>query len=112
MSRYIDIDEVSKYPIRRNHYDKVNGSLDFVNGIESVIEYIENIPTADVRENIKGKWTEIQTAFEKYKPAGCFSFELKKYTRKKYRCSNCGKTKQYKENFCPNCGADMREVKE
>lgn len=59
MSRYIDADEVNKYPIRRNHYDKVNGSLDFVNGIESVIEYIENIPTADVRENKKGKWRTV-----------------------------------------------------
>ena len=26
-----------------------------------------------------------------------------------YRCSECGEFNGYNDNFCPNCGADMRE---
>lgn len=26
-----------------------------------------------------------------------------------YRCSECGKTNESKDNFCWNCGSDMRE---
>ena len=27
-----------------------------------------------------------------------------------FQCNMCGTTKKYTHNFCPNCGADMREV--
>ena len=30
----------------------------------------------------------------------------------RYRCSNCHKTKSCKSDFCPNCGADMRNNEE
>lgn len=29
---------------------------------------------------------------------------------REYRCSECGDTMLGEANFCPNCGADMREV--
>lgn len=29
-----------------------------------------------------------------------------------YKCSECGEIDTYTDNFCPNCGADMREVEE
>lgn len=29
-----------------------------------------------------------------------------------YRCSECGVHVDYKENYCPNCGAKMDEVEE
>ena len=109
MSRYIDADKLCYYiQMERNPYGKP--TIPYKSGVK-VLRIIERQFNANVRENIKGNWIEIKTAFEKYKPAGCFSFELKKYTRKKYKCSNCDKTKQYKENFCPSCGADMREAK-
>lgn len=28
---------------------------------------------------------------------------------KVYTCSNCGRKQDWKNNFCPNCGADMRK---
>jgi rRNA maturation endonuclease Nob1 len=46
------------------------------------------------QEIIKGEWLEIENSL------------------KKYKCSICGKEKQYKDNFCPNCGADMRRKEE
>ena len=39
--------DVLKYPIRLDHYDEVNGSRVFVYGVESVIEYVESLPSAD-----------------------------------------------------------------
>ncbi len=45
--RLIDADELNKFPIRLDHYDKEHGSEAFVFGIESVLEYAEYLPTVD-----------------------------------------------------------------
>ena len=42
--------DVLKYPIRLDHYDEVNGSREFVYGVESVIEYVEALPSADAEQ--------------------------------------------------------------
>ena len=47
MARLIDADELNKFPIRLDHYDKQHGSKAFVFGIESVLEYAEYLPTVD-----------------------------------------------------------------
>lgn len=51
----------------------------------------------DVRENVRGKWDM------KPDPYGFFD--------KISVCSECGMMTKMREtyNFCPNCGADMRE---
>lgn len=36
-----------QFPIRRDHYDRKNGNKHFINGIESVLEYAENLPAVD-----------------------------------------------------------------
>lgn len=107
MNRYIDADKL-KETLASYHPFTTKQELKF----GKIIKIINEESTADVRENIKGEWIEIETSFEKYKPKDCFSLELKKYIRKKYKCSICGKEKQYKDNFCPECGADMRQVKQ
>lgn len=61
--------------------------------VTEIYGMIINQPTADVRENVRGKWI--------------FPYEDKKYKR----CSVCRKTFYSipaTSNFCPNCGADMR----
>ena len=51
------------------------------------------LPAADVRPVVRGKWTRGDMP-----------------TYGGYKCSACGgNTVHYKANFCPNCGADMRE---
>lgn len=55
---------------------------------------IESIPAADVRPVVRATW-------RRYSP----------FTDT-YECSNCGEQvidEQFRTNFCPNCGADMRE---
>lgn len=47
MGRLINLDELLKFPIRINHYDKEHGNEHFVIGIETVLEYAENLPVVD-----------------------------------------------------------------
>lgn len=41
MPRYIDADKILKFPIRADHCDKENADPHFINGIETVMEYVE-----------------------------------------------------------------------
>lgn len=81
-----------QFPIRRDHYDRKNGNKHFINGIESVLEYAENLPAADVAPVVHGRWNNM----DGYK------------TRKV--CSECGwDVPEYGKfySYCPNCWAKM-----
>lgn len=54
---------------------------------------IESIPAADVRPVVRGKWIDHQEGRWIYA-----------------KCSECGTLHDVKSNFCPNCGADMRNA--
>ena len=58
---------------------------------------LENLPAADVRPVVRGKWSTVYDDFMK-----------SHYDT----CSCCGKEYFGANgfNFCPNCGADMREA--
>lgn len=45
--RLIDLDELMKFPLRIDNYDKENGNEVFMLGIESVLDYAEELPTVD-----------------------------------------------------------------
>lgn len=62
---------------------------------QRVLEYVEKIPTADVRLVLKGKWGTNSVG----KPI-CLICGGEKL------CNHGGKYKT--SNFCPHCGADMR----
>ena len=62
--------------------------------IKRAAKIVANFPAADVRTVARGKWIYDHWC--------------------EFKCSNCGawsKSEPYRgrENFCPNCGADMRE---
>ena len=63
-----------------------------------VRDFIIGAPTADVRENVRGKWLR--------------KFESHRWVNN--TCSNCGWAKivdihvSLDYNYCPYCGADMR----
>ena len=73
---------------------------DIHRGIGTVQDLINEMPAADVVEVKYGHW-ELQEADELW--LDC-----------EWICSECkGRNDSYnKTNFCPNCGADMRERKE
>ena len=59
-------------------------------------ERLLNLEAADVRPVVRGKWVQGDMP-----------------TYGGYKCSVCGaNTVLYKANFCPNCGADMRELED
>ena len=55
MTKYVKMDDIMQFPIRRDHYDRENGDPHFINGVESVMEYIETLPTIDAVPVIRCK---------------------------------------------------------
>lgn len=64
---------------------------------DTILDLIDSIPTVDAVPVVHGRWVESQGGF----------WEVSK-------CSNCGEKYPTVGNarFCPNCGADMRELPE
>ena len=48
MTEYINKEEILKSLIRTHHYDRERGNAHYIRGVESAMEYIENIPPNDV----------------------------------------------------------------
>ncbi len=106
MAEYIERETLMKFPIRRDHCDKEHANEHFINGIETVMEYAENLPAADVEPVRHGRW-------EGYTHSRYCGMD--EYGDPVYRdgvvfyCSNpkCMRKTVVKENYCPNCGAKM-----
>lgn len=96
MAEYIERGALMQFPIRRDHYDRKNGNKHFINGIESVLEYAENLPAADVAPVVHGRW-EFLGPNRLIKECMCGT------------CSMCKVRSKYIVNtmLCPNCGAKM-----
>ena len=74
---------------------------------EDTMHCIDNLPAADVAPVRHGEWIEYETSSY----AGTDDFGEPKWVPKKFfRCSICRKGTAVRSHFCPNCGADMREV--
>ena len=89
MARYIDADAIhEKYDeyANFNYGGRGNGKT-----LARFLTWIDEQPTADVRENVKGEWIELRNGVK--------------------RCSVCGFTSNHllTDNFCPNCGAEMSQ---
>lgn len=112
--RLIDLDELLKFPIRLDHYDKENDNEHFVYGVETVLEYAENLPVVEAEPVRNGRWIE--------KPP--YSDETVKGLEFQIVCSRCDEQNSsitfdensvpiaktfYRTKFCPNCGAHMRK---
>jgi hypothetical protein len=48
MAEYLGRESIKKFPIRKDRCDKEHANEHFIFGIESVLEYVENLPAADV----------------------------------------------------------------
>lgn len=59
MAEYIKREAIMKFPIRKDHCDKKHANEHFIFGIESVLEYVENLPAADVAPVVHGRWEYI-----------------------------------------------------
>lgn len=95
MAEYIERGALMQFPIRRDHYDRKNGNKHFINGIESVLEYAENLPAADVAPVVHGKDLAQPSLFH-CSVCGCMDSDT-------YTCD----VREYR--FCPACGAKIDE---
>ena len=77
-------------------YENIMCSQDQLHWLYAIIE---KQPTVDAVEVVHGRWGE----YEVFKGAASLNG---------YPCSACGKRVSAKTNYCPNCGADMRERKD
>lgn len=53
--RLIDGDKLQELPIRANRCDKEHANEHFINGIETVLEYAEQLPTVDAEVVVRCK---------------------------------------------------------
>lgn len=53
--RLIDGDKLQEFPIRANRCDKEHANTHFINGVESVMEYAEMLPTVDAEVVVRCK---------------------------------------------------------
>lgn len=97
MPRYIDAENVID-AIKSLFRYAVNNVA--VIDVDEAMATVYAIPTADVRENRRGNWI--------WEEVDCMD-GIHKYHQ--VRCSCCGERFISEVNFCPNCGADMREEK-
>lgn len=92
MPRYIDADEIQYTMLYKENWITNTGVEK--QGVWK--DDIDKMPTADVRENVKGKWIK--------KKGSLWSLAT---------CSVCGELSvEGDKPFCPNCGAQMIGDKE
>ena len=98
MSDYIEREAVLAYPIRKDKCDRKHANEHFILGIESVIEFVENLPAADVAPVVHARWGDYE------------AFPLAP-SMNGYPCGNCGMHFSPSVvpvlKYCPNCGAKM-----
>ena len=99
MSRYIDADKLSERIgiVQRLNSDSVefNRRYRATDAFINIVDMIKEEPTADVKPIVKGEWLLNDR----------FGFKI-------YDCSNCGIHMETEWNYCPHCGAKMKEVED
>ena len=100
-NRLIRLSDLMKFPIRIDHYDKENGNEHFVYGVETVLEYAENLPVVDAVEVVHGEWIEDYETFVQDNGYESEPIQVG------YICSECCKDGFPIWHYCPNCGAKM-----
>ena len=75
---------------------------------DDVVDRLFAIPAADVRPVVRGKWLP-DYDYTEYDYDGSTPLPEPQKFQDGWQCSLCGAYEPSTVNFCPNCGADMRE---
>lgn len=97
MPKYVDADAFDKY---------VHSDWDIVDFVD-VMKALREFPAADARENVHGKWVKLTgmmppELFGRHLCSECDGFALHDWKHHKEQLTD----------FCPNCGAEMKEASE
>lgn len=90
--KLVDFDHVTDYISREAAISEIMSEPTDAHYPSWYAEKLKQIPAADVRPVVRGKWKEHRFSEDVYGA----------------ECSVCHTTWDYGTNFCPNCGADMR----
>jgi len=104
--RLIDADELKK--VFAQHEDRKG---DLKADWEVLIDNAPTVKTftlLDVEENYKKGLEKGLSEWETERPQGKWIYDGTLF----YKCSVCNNLDCFNDNFCPNCGADMRGDKE
>lgn len=71
------------------------GAVVDYSGIEAAIDVIKDLPTAEVKPVVRGKWVWDGDTLD---------------WEKRYFCNRCEWKTYKRSDYCPSCGADMREA--
>lgn len=92
MARLIDADALSVRLLDATYYDSQDEDI--------VWQMVQDAPTIEAKPVVHGEWLDAPYVY---------------FGAKRYLCSECKDSEFWearfvivKENFCPNCGADMR----
>ena len=116
MTRLIDADAL-KNDLKQYFTDGVLDGVSAKLAFNQILHDIDNAPTVDIpTELCKGCrfLKDCETCEEKLRPQGEWIFLGDNPNRDnpnpnhKWSCNKCGRGVKEQENFCPNCGADMR----
>jgi hypothetical protein len=66
MDAYVKLSDLDRFPIREDHCDQAHADEHFINGIETVFEYIETLPKTEIRsvEDLMEQIKQIKRSFD------------------------------------------------
>lgn len=79
--------------------------------VEEVRESLKSVPAADARPVVRGEWEKYED-FDEYGGGRHVEWTCSKcfyIVKGDWEVRNSHINEKPRENFCPNCGADMRE---
>ena len=96
---YISREKLLAFPLRRNgeHCDMEHANPHFLHGIETVMEYVETLPSEDVVPVIHARWHDVYMISPNVATGICSHCNEKSYIGPLYPFAL----------YCPHCGAMM-----
>lgn len=111
MQKLISLDELMKFPVRADNYDKEHGNEHFMYGIETVLEYAQSLPVVETEEVKYGMWLDVEWDDSVYIKEGIGETRL---WIVKGLCSECHSYAYNRCDYapvmypiCPKCGVKM-----
>ena len=106
MAEYIDREALYEKAYWHGEHPDVGNP--FPDGVDAIdIKDVDAIPAADVAPVRHARWEEAD-----WVEPDCHGFGIIRTPKAALRCSNCKncfkKELLWKDNYCPNCGTDMR----
>lgn len=98
--KYVNVDNVLRLPVKREIYRKSNTYEDGWKDLQKLIEKLPSFTVDELKRH--GHW---KTCTKQAHTAPPFTYTI-------IECSLCCNPVQKYWNFCPWCGADMREKAE